>query len=53
MLAGHFRSGMLLSAMSTRIIAELIAHGQSPIPIDAFHCGRFGRLHQEAAGASS
>jgi glycine oxidase len=53
MLAGHFRSGMLLSAMSTRIIAELIAHGQSPIPIDAFHCGRFGRLQQEAAGASS
>lgn len=47
MLAGHFRSGMLLSAMSTRIIAELIAHGQSPIPIDAFHCGRFGRPNQE------
>jgi glycine oxidase len=46
MLAGHFRSGMLLSAMSTRIIAELIAHGKSPIPIDAFRPDRFGHLNQ-------
>jgi glycine oxidase len=43
MIAGHFRSGMLLSAYSTRIIAALIAQGQSPIPIDAFSPGRFGR----------
>jgi len=47
LLAGHFRSGMLLSAMSTRIIAELITHGTSPIPIDAFNPGRFGPLDQE------
>lgn len=52
MLAGHFRSGMLLSAMSTRIIAELIAHGEPPIPIDAFRPGRFGHLHEGAAGST-
>jgi len=51
MLAGHFRSGMLLSAMSTRIITELIAHGTSPIPIEAFRPGRFGHLNEEAAGS--
>ena len=48
MLAGHFRSGMLLSAMSTRIIAELILHGASPISIDAFRPERFGPLHDKA-----
>jgi glycine/D-amino acid oxidase-like deaminating enzyme len=42
MVAGHFRSGMLLSAISTRLIADLITTGQSPLPIDAFHPGRFG-----------
>jgi glycine oxidase len=52
MLAGHFRSGMLLSAMSTRIIAELIAHGEPPVPIDAFRPGRFGHLHEGAAGST-
>jgi glycine oxidase len=52
MLAGHFRSGMLLSAMSTRIIAELIAHGTSPIPIDAFRPDRFGHLHQASTGST-
>ena len=47
MLAGHFRSGMLLSAMSTRIIAELILRGASPISIDAFRPERFGPLADE------
>lgn len=42
MIAGHFHSGMLLSAYSARSIAALIAQGQSPIPIDAFSPGRFG-----------
>jgi glycine oxidase len=42
MIAGHFRSGMLLSAMSTRIMAALIVTGQSPLAIDAFDPGRFG-----------
>lgn len=44
MTAGHFRSGMLLSAISTRIVADLILHGQSPLPIAAFNPGRFGAL---------
>jgi len=44
MVAGHFRSGMLLSAISTRIIAELITTGHSPLPIDAFNPARFGRV---------
>lgn len=44
MTAGHFRSGMLLSAISTRITADLIIHGQSPLPLTAFQPGRFGRL---------
>jgi glycine oxidase len=44
MVAGHFRSGMLLSAISTRIIAELITTGRSPLPIDAFNPARFGKV---------
>jgi glycine oxidase len=42
MIAGHSRSGMLLSAISTRIIADLVLTGQSPLAIDAFDPGRFG-----------
>jgi glycine/D-amino acid oxidase-like deaminating enzyme len=38
--------------MSTRIIAELIAHGKPPIPIDAFRPGRFGYLHEGTAGST-
>lgn len=44
MTTGHFRSGMLLSAISTRIIADLIVQGQSPLPLAAFDPGRFGKL---------
>jgi glycine oxidase len=44
LVAGHFRSGMLLSAISTRIIAELITTGCSPLPIDAFNPARFGTV---------
>lgn len=43
MVAGHFRSGMLLSAISTRLIADLIEHGRSALPLAAFDPGRFGR----------
>lgn len=42
-VAGHFRSGMLLSAISTKLIADLIEHGQSSLPLAAFDPGRFGR----------
>jgi glycine oxidase len=42
-VAGHFRSGMLLSAISTRIIADLITQGKSAMPIEAFDPGRFGK----------
>jgi glycine oxidase len=44
MVAGHFRSGMLLSAISTRLIADLIITGQNPLPLAAFYPGRFGTL---------
>jgi glycine/D-amino acid oxidase-like deaminating enzyme len=52
MITGHFRSGMLLSAYSTRIIADLITQGQSPIPIDAFNPGRFGPIVSRAIATS-
>jgi glycine oxidase len=41
MLAGHFRSGMLLSALSTRCIAELILEGRSTVSLAAFDPARF------------
>jgi glycine/D-amino acid oxidase-like deaminating enzyme len=41
MVAGHFRSGMLLSTISTRCIADLIIDGKSAVPLDAFAPGRF------------
>ena len=44
MVSGHFRSGMLLSAISTRLIADLIITGHSALPIDAFRPDRFGPL---------
>jgi glycine oxidase len=44
MIAGHFRSGMLLSAISTRLIADLIITGHSSLPIEAFRPDRFGPL---------
>jgi len=40
-VAGHFRSGMLLSTISTRCIADLIIDGKSPVPLDAFDPARF------------
>jgi glycine/D-amino acid oxidase-like deaminating enzyme len=40
-VAGHFRSGMLLSTISTRRIADLIIAGKSPVPLDAFDPARF------------
>jgi len=40
-VAGHFRSGMLLSAISTRCIAELIHTGQSALSLAAFDPARF------------
>lgn len=41
LIAGHFRSGMLLSAISTRSIAELILQGKSTISLAAFDPARF------------
>lgn len=41
MLAGHFRSGMLLSVVSTRSIAELIVEGKSAVSLAAFDPARF------------
>jgi glycine oxidase len=40
-VAGHFRSGMLLSAISTRCIADLIIDGKSSLPLDTFDPARF------------
>jgi glycine/D-amino acid oxidase-like deaminating enzyme len=42
MVSGHDRKGMGLSAMSTRIIADLILKGRSPMPIEMFDPSRFG-----------
>ncbi|GIX48255.1 MAG: glycine oxidase ThiO [Candidatus Tectimicrobiota bacterium] len=42
LVSGHFRSGMLLSLISTRIIADLILTGQTALPIAPFDPGRFG-----------
>jgi len=41
MVAGHFRSGMLLSTISTRCIADLISTGKSPVSLAAFDPARF------------
>jgi glycine oxidase len=41
MVAGHFRSGMLLSAISTFCIADLIRTGESPVSLAAFDPARF------------
>jgi glycine oxidase len=41
MVAGHFRSGMLLSTISTRCLADLIRTGQSPVSLTAFDPARF------------
>ena len=40
-IAGHFRSGMLLSTISTRCIADLIMTGKSPVSLAAFEPARF------------
>ena len=41
MVAGHFRSGMLLSTISTRCIAALMSTGKSPMSLAAFDPARF------------
>lgn len=38
---GHFRSGILLSPITGKLIAELIAEGKTSVPIDAFSLARF------------
>jgi len=42
MVSGHDRKGMGLSLISTRIIADLIAKGHSPVHIETFDPARFG-----------
>ncbi len=42
MVSGHDRKGMGLSLISSRIIADLIAKGRSPVPIEMFDPARFG-----------
>jgi len=43
-VSGHDRRGMGLSLISTRIIADLIAKGRSPVPIEMFDPARFGSM---------
>ena len=43
-LSGHDRKGMGLSLISGRIIADLIAKGHSPVPIEVFDPARFGPM---------
>lgn len=44
MVAGHDRNGMGLSLISTRVLADLITEGHTPVDIDMFDPGRFGPL---------
>jgi glycine/D-amino acid oxidase-like deaminating enzyme len=43
-VTGHDREGMGLSLISTRIVADLIVKGHSPVLIDVFDPGRFGSI---------
>jgi glycine oxidase len=43
-VTGHDRKGMGLSLISTRIVADLIVKGHSPVLIDVFDPGRFGSI---------
>ena len=43
-VTGHDRKGMGLSLISTRIVADLIVKGHSPVSIDVFDPGRFGSI---------
>jgi glycine/D-amino acid oxidase-like deaminating enzyme len=43
-VAGHDRKGMGLSLISTRIIADLIVKGGSPVSIEMFDPARFGSV---------
>jgi len=49
LVAGHDRKGMGLSLISTRIIADLIVEGHSPVSIDLFDPSRFGPLSTSAS----
>ena len=44
LVSGHDRKGMGLSLISTRIIADLITKGQSPVSTAMFDPGRFGPM---------
>jgi glycine/D-amino acid oxidase-like deaminating enzyme len=44
MVAGHDRKGMGLSLISTRVIADLITEGHTPVDIEMFDPCRFGPL---------
>jgi glycine/D-amino acid oxidase-like deaminating enzyme len=44
MVSGHDRHGMELSLISTRIVADLIVKGHSPVPIEMFDPARFGSV---------
>jgi glycine oxidase len=37
---GHFRNGILLAPVTGKLIAELIVHGRSPIPLEPFRPDR-------------
>jgi glycine oxidase len=43
-VSGHDRKGMGLSLISTRIIADLIVKGSSPVSIEMFDPARFGSM---------
>jgi glycine oxidase len=43
-VSGHDREGVGLSLISTRIIADLIAKGHSPVPLEMFDPARFGSM---------
>lgn len=46
MATGHGRSGVILSAITGSLIADLVVEGAPRMPIDLFSIERFGRLEQ-------
>lgn len=49
MATGHFRNGILLSAITGKLISELVAEGKTSIPLEGYKLSRF--LHSRGRRA--
>lgn len=45
-VSGHFRDGIKLSTMSTRVVADLVLTGRTTVSIDRFDPSRFGKMEE-------